>query len=904
MQSQCDQIEVVTICDMTIVDKDNNGDPDGIINLYDEFNTLSGETLSLADGVWFDPNYNFALNELNGDLYLWDLGDSSESGTDYQFQLIDSNSNCSDGVIATVNLILGPFSGYARPTLNIDDVNLEVCDIGSTPQEMCFVLPDVDLFETLESFPSPHLNGEWVYNGNSPNFVSLSGSAFSVTIPYVPGPPLVHQETFELTYIVSGIPPCNTVVETTVNVSITRQVFSGLVQNKRICELDVIRGNYDTDIDLTDNDYLLFEDVEGVWSADAYNQITSPLDSNVNIQAIYQQIIANEGVRFGCSEFEFDYSVSQRSGVCNDASSKVKFKIYEYLRPFSQDETLEFCEDDPLAPTTINLYDQLDFAVENGITFNYLSDDHTNWSLVSGPSKLGLISNDNPMYSALGAINLQNAQPGKYVFEYSVSPSINCQSDSFISRNYNADICTPYLDLTGFCNSESGQVVLTIHPKLYAGEDTVGLEFCERDPSIASPLDLFSLLITNGVDDSIYTGPLGTWRDARNIIITNPTAFVLPEINNQQLFDLTYITRTANDCVNSANLSFLVYEEYQSGVGTTIDVCGNNTSFNLFDRLAGNPNTTGVWIGPNGFSTTDNNANFNSITSDAGVYTYTVPDNGLCIGNQTSITIVIHQSPNAGSNMQASVCQSDFQIDLTDFLDPLADSGGIFIDLDSTNMLNVNNLDVSQLSPDTYHFEYQIQGHESCSLSTSLIDVTIDGVLPPTATNQTFCVSDGATVSNLIANNGIDFNWYDAVDASASLSFGTLLIDGKDYYVSALDDNGCESSRVSIQVTLLPLEHIDCDDCIKDGVSVNGDNINEQFDLCNLPIAFPNFELDIYNRYGSIVYIGTKNTELFNGISNVKLTSGNQLPIGIYFYVFNPKDEKTPSFQGSFYLSR
>ena len=843
------------------------------------------------------------MNETTGDLYLWDLDNASELITDYQFQFIDTNSSCPNSVVSTLNLILGPFSGYGRPVLNIDDVNLEVCDIGSTPQELCFTLPDVDLFEALESLPSPHLNGDWIYNGSSLNFVSLSGSDFTVTIPYNSGPPLADQETFELTYRISGIAPCDVTLETTVNVSVTRQVFSGYGLARGICELEILNGAYDGAIDLTDDAFLLLEDPEGVWlTQDTYGQITSPNDSSINISDIYQQIIANNGVRFGCAEFSFNYSVDQRSGVCDDRESDVSFKIYEYLRPFTGGDTIEYCEDAPTLPTTINLYDQLEFTTEDSILFDYFDNNYTNWLLVSGPSTLGLLSEGDNGYTALGTINLQNADPGNYVFEYVVSPEINCPVDNYAGYTYDLDTCSRIITTDDFCNSQSAQVSLTIFPKLYAGEDTLGLEFCEIDPAITAPLDLFTLLGTNGVDQ-IYQGTRGTWLDgATGNIISNP--ITLPEINNQQTFDFIYTTISVDGCFDRASLSFMVYEEYQSGIGGSIDVCNNNVSFNLFDSLTGDPNTTGTWEGLNGYTTIDHNAIFNPAFSDAGQYTYTVPDNVLCIGNQASITVTLHQSPNAGSDILASVCQSDLQINLTNYLDSAADSGGTFVDLDSTNQLTGNLLEVSQLTAGTYNFQYEIQGHASCNLSTSQISITVDEVIPPSALNQTFCASDGATISDLVANNGVGYNWYDDENTDISLSFSTVLINGEDYFVTALDANNCESSRVSITVTLLPINHVDCNTCLKDGVSANNDGENDVFDLCNLPVAFPNFEINIYNRYGSVVYKGNENTALFKGESNVALTIGKELPSGVYFYVFDPKDNSTTPIQGNFYLSR
>lgn len=919
IQAQCDIVETITICDMTTIDGVPNGAPDGIpdgiINLYDAYNALPGVTpITPAIGTWSDPNFSFALNETTGDLFLWDLTNASRSGTDYEF--IINSTSCGSGRAITLNLILGPFSGNALPVINADDVNVQICDIGSTPTNVCEQLVDIDLFQALESIPSPHLNGQWIYNGSSPNFVSLSGSNLIVTIPYQQGPPLVDEETFEFTYRVAGFGACSVIQETDVNVSIVRQVFSGYPKNRRICEDEIINGNYDTDIDLRDDQFLALEDIEGVWEIDGFGQITSPIDSEINIKAIYDQIIVRDGVRFGCAEVDYTYSVDQRSGVCGDAASTVSFKIYEYLRPFAQTITdFSFCEDAATLPASVNLYDRLEFTTESGILFDYNQNAWTNWNLISGPSDLGLVSNtslDAPPagYSSLGTVSLLNAPPGDYIFEYVVYPEYNCWTDSFSVTNYSPDYCAEMSDPRLPCREERAQVRLTIHPKLYAGEDTTGLQFCEIDPTIASPLDLFTLLTTNGIDDPIYQGPQGRWVDLNT---GNPIAnpFTVPQINNQQTFNFQYITTSINNCEDRARLSFTVFEEYQSGIGSSIDVCDNNVSFDLFDNLTGNPNANGTWVGPNGYTSATHNAILTPGTSDAGDYIYTVPDNidpfsgtVLCSGNSATITVVNHQSPSAGTGGSYFVCRSDLQIDLIDYLDSSADSGGVFRDLDTGNLLPNSLLDVSQLTAGIYNFQYEIQGHASCFLETSQISITIVEVPAPTATDQIFCASVGATVLDLVAINGMSFNWYDTIDDTTSLSIGTVLVDGEDYFVAAVDSDGCESPRIGITVELLPLNHPSCESCFKDGISVNGDSENDEFDLCGLPVVFPNFEINIFNRYGSEVYKGNENTPLFNGISNVPLTIGNELPSGVYFYVFDPKDGSTAPIQGNFYLSR
>jgi gliding motility-associated-like protein len=891
VQAQCDEIVTYNVCDMTIVDKDADGTPDGIINLYDVYNAVPGidAPISLSSGSWFDPNYNFSLDQTTGDLYLWDLKDASVNVDSYQFQLVDAASACPDGIKLRLNIILGAFEGKPLPPSGANDANVTICQA---------VLGDFDLFQVFESQPSPHKNGVWEFVGNvgdAENFESLSPEGkFNAEIPYEPYGSLVEFDVFEFTYTVYGVSPCDAEKVSRFKVEVIRDVLSGEASTYDICETDILSGLWDADIDLTDDAFLEGEDVEGTWSTvlDPTNQIEDPLDSTINIREIYNNLKASNS-NYGCQEFKYKYTVEARSSLtdCPSKESEVVFRIYEDVKPFYQEEPLEICLDKN-RPANINLYNELKFTTENGVLYNYPPTLGCNtWSFVSGTSDIRQDSDSG----IIDLSSLTQADAGTYVFRYYVSGLCNSCGSSGSSP----------------CDPKFTNVTVVLLPNNYAGEDTVGLEFCETDALIESPLNLFSFLDTNGIDDPIYEGPLGTWTD--NIsgeIVTNPTAYVLPEINDNQLFDFTYSTLTDNGCVNSANLSFTVYEEYSAGTDVLLDVCDNNGVVNLFTELGGNPNLTGTWTGPNGYTTTNYNADFDPAIADAGVYTYTVPDNvtsvgtTMCSGSQATVTVTVYKSPSAGGDVAYNVCRSNLEIDLVNYLDDTATSGGVFIDVDNTGVLTGNLLGVSQLVSGVYNFRYEIQGHVSCSLAAAFIELTIVEVDVPTTSNQTFCAVDGETVSSLVANNGYDFNWYDTEIDTAPLPLGTVLVNGEDYFVAAVDENGCESPKVSMTVTILPFGDENCESCIKDGISVNGDNMNDEFNLCNLPETYPNFELNIHNRYGVTVYKGSKNTPLFNGKSNVSGTLGTQLSSGVYFYVFDPKDGETKPFQGNFYLSR
>ncbi len=889
---------------MTQIDNDNNGVPDGIINLYEEYTNLTGNIIQI--GTWYDPGFNFALDEVTGNLSLWDLDNASETITDYQFQL--TNANCATDIALTLNIVVGPFSGIAVPTIGSNDVNVEVCDEGVDP---CGSSSSFDLNQALLSVPSAHANGIWSYEGSSPNFLSIQGNTYLlVDVPYQAGFPLVDQETFELKYTVLGIAPCVPSMETIVKVSVIREVFSGAGNSINICETELIAGDYDN-IDIRDDEYLVNEDIEGIWlfTNDITGQITNSEDSNINLGEVFDDLYQARP-RFGCETFQYTYFVESRSSVCANKSSTVNFTFFEDLRPFSQvDPIPEFCSLTPLG--NLNLYDLITFTTENGVLYDYPNNNCTNWTLVSGPSNLGLVSNtgsicstaDDPFYTSQGTINLNNLSndaAGTYVFEFTVLPEYNCAGQSISPETtYSVpDGCSSNTGGLAPCQLETAQVTIIVNPSNYPGEETA-LELCESQ--IANPIDLFSLLNTNGVD-TIYVGPLGAWTDlGSGNTITN--MFIIPEITGQETFSFSYSTTSEYNCNTSANLSFTVYEQLQAGTGSLINVCSDDQAFNLFDLLTGNPSTMGTWTGPNGFTSTSNNIMFDPATFNLGSYIYTVPDNVLCTNDQSIIAVNVFQNLGAGNDVQETVCRSDGEIDLINLLDN-AESGGNFVDIENTFVLSGSIVDVSQLNAGTYNFQYQKQGNTICSVSTAIIELTIIEGLAPTAINQTFCLTDLATISELEVNDASDYNWYDTNVSTDVLSSDTLLSNGEDYYVAAIDARGCETQRAMMVVTLLPITHNDCDCVINDGISKNNDAENENLDLCNLPEVFSNYELEVFNRYGTIVFKGNKNTGLFEGESNVSPTSGDKLPSGIYFYVFNPKDGETVPFQGNVYLSR
>ena len=101
------------------------------------------------------------------------------------------------------------------------------------------------------------------------------------------------------------------------------------------------------------------------------------------------------------------------------------------------------------------------------------------------------------------------------------------------------------------------------------------------------------------------------------------------------------------------------------------------------------------------------------------------------------------------------------------------------------------------------------------------------------------------------------------------------------------------------------IETKNCMPFIPQGFSPNADNINDVFEIDNLFNIYPNFELNIYSRYGNLIYQGSNNDVFWNGIANKGIAFNNQLvPTGVYFYVLHLNDPQYPNqFIGNVYIN-
>lgn len=111
----------------------------------------------------------------------------------------------------------------------------------------------------------------------------------------------------------------------------------------------------------------------------------------------------------------------------------------------------------------------------------------------------------------------------------------------------------------------------------------------------------------------------------------------------------------------------------------------------------------------------------------------------------------------------------------------------------------------------------------------------------------------------------------------------SLPLDNIRYYVQLTGTGGCAiKDSVDIRVLLTPK--------VPNAFSPNGDGINDTWIIKYLE-DYPNSKVDIYNRYGQLVY---HSDGYVNGRGWDGTTNGKPLPIGTYYYVIQPGSGRKP----------
>ncbi|MEL6810476.1 MAG: choice-of-anchor L domain-containing protein [Bacteroidota bacterium] len=139
-----------------------------------------------------------------------------------------------------------------------------------------------------------------------------------------------------------------------------------------------------------------------------------------------------------------------------------------------------------------------------------------------------------------------------------------------------------------------------------------------------------------------------------------------------------------------------------------------------------------------------------------------------------------------------------------------------------------------------------------------------------------------ATPTNIDVND-VTFTWFVDGGEIAGATSNTLEVTDEGLYSVEISDDGCIGED-SIAVTFYANENC----VISEGISPNGDDLNETLDLEFLNDQKDITKLSIFNRLGRLVYEKQEYINEWIGQTN----DGAELPVGTYFYVIELLEEE------------
>lgn len=129
-------------------------------------------------------------------------------------------------------------------------------------------------------------------------------------------------------------------------------------------------------------------------------------------------------------------------------------------------------------------------------------------------------------------------------------------------------------------------------------------------------------------------------------------------------------------CIATSTVEVIVQPTPTAGAPNNVTVCNVSPSFDLNDYLTGEDGG-GIWTGPGNVVVGNT---FTPGTSLAGSYTYTVGDGVICPIDQATILVTVLPLPNAGTNTQLTVCETEPVFELIDLMDGNPELGGTWTD--------------------------------------------------------------------------------------------------------------------------------------------------------------------------------------------------------------------------------
>ncbi len=476
------------------------------------------------------------------------------------------------------------------------------------------------------------------------------------------------------------------------------------------------------------------------------------------------------------------------------------------------------------------------------------------------------------------------------------------------------------------------------------------------DPGTASIVDATLCSGSSTAASSTVAG--GTWTTSDALVATvNATTGDVLAIGAGAA-TITYTVLGTSPCGNvTTSVNIIVTQAADAGTASVLDanLCSGSSTTASSTVTGGTWSTSDALVATVNATTGDVLA----IGAGTATITYTVLGTAGCSGldASSSVSVTVTQAADAGT---ANVVSSTLCSGNSTSVSSTVTGGTWTTSDATVATVNALTGDVLAVGAGTATITYTVPGISPCGDATSTVAIVVkDTPIAPTGNlNQGFCKYTASTIADLTTLSGTNILWYDASISGILLASGTVLTNGTHYYATQTVA-GCESALSldvfvyldSIQLGLssqtssacgqqngsavvlatygigsysyvwsnsyvgnintnlgsgeylvVVIDSLGCSDSLKvsincDGIipeiiTPNGDGKNETW-ILNLD---PKVSVQLYNRWGNIVYSALPYLDDWDGKANEGITVGNEyLPNGTYFFLIDYHDGNKPT---------
>lgn len=814
-------------------------------------------------GQWTDDDQAGGLDVNTGILNAQLI---RQSGVYHYTYKVEGLPLCPDNS-ATVTLTIGGYSGITSPNVSV-----------------CSAVESFSLFSAFDGeYLAPHSNGQW-HNDTTNQNVG----------PNLPVANL--RGTFQFTYTMPAIGTCPS-MSSTAKVTVFRAPVSGTANSLTLCGSDGLTAY--TDYDLFNS--LSGEDGGGVWVENSNTgELTTVGDHYIDIQKIYN--------RFGAGNYFFTYTVASPNPICPNESTSIRIRLERKLdfTGAKIEVSSDICETEIATARYSATITKGPAAIPNGTYYVTFS--------VSGPRAATETVTANFTNGVL--LFPINADYFQQVGRFTVNII------SIIDEN-------SLRGCTNIINNLSDELVVYSIPDL-KGAKITQVTTCQNNDASVQISD--AAKVADGTYDVVYNlsgANIVSSQVATITFVGGVGSFTVPGILNARsgtsVVAITSITQViSRRCTNSTDLKGNIIINpspsvpnlriqvndfcFGSPVTASVTGLGSLTDLTLSYVLSGsNVSTvqTVVLTTTNGTATFIIPANLLiNIGSTTATVTNLTINTTLCSINVTGVAdpFLLNPIPVAPTADNQSFCKSEGATVANLF------PNGVQYKWYNSPTLTTPLANTYVLKEESY---YVTQTTLNCTSSATMITVTLKDTPAPELNpeGQNFCGLDAPTIADLSNNTNIPSSvvWYDAPKNGYLFPSTTALIDQRKYYGFDFSntENCLSYDYIEVTVSLTDCDVVPPDFFIPDGFSPNGDGVNDVFVITNIDFLFPDYQIEIFNRYGNGMYRGGKDKPGWDGINyETQGLNHGTAPNGVYFYVIHFNKGNTPPKQGRLYLNR